>query len=173
MLVATTGVLGSLRVWVGEECEVRWIRKRNGSRLKRKRKPYSTLCRSCQSHRSCSTKHALLVPNLWRRKSWGSPLVPTNSATFGEEVDSHNGAVVLVDGEVLWKGGDLEMWRRCWVTIGVRRKSRQNHVETLRSLAATHCRKGEVSWKRLGVSFNGNVEVLASRAWARLSERIL
>jgi len=35
--------------------------------------------------------------------------------------------------EMLWKGGDLETSRCCWVTIGVRKKLRRSSVKTLSS----------------------------------------
>jgi len=96
---------------------------------------------------------------VWRRKSRGSPLAPTSTATSSEEVDSHNGAVVLVDGKVLWKGGDLETWKCCWVAIGVRRKSRRNLVETLSNNDLCDLRWRSVVEK---VRRRGNDEVLAS-----------
>jgi len=103
---------------------------------------------------------------VWQRKSRGSPLAPTSTATSSEEVDSHDSAVVLADGKVLWKGGDLETWRRCWVAIGVRRKSRRNLVETLSNNDLC-----DLWWRGVVVKVRcrGNEEMLASmetlRCW--------
>jgi len=74
--------------------------------------------------------------------------------------------VVLVDGEVLWKGEDLETWKRCWVAIGVRRKSQRNPMETLSNDDLCDLRRRGIVEK---VRRHGNGEVLASmetlRCW--------
>jgi len=63
--VETASVPNSLRVWAVEEYAMQWIRGRNGSRLKRNRKPYSTLF---------SKAHVVGPQSAWRRKSRGTPL---------------------------------------------------------------------------------------------------